>query len=109
MKKITLLITLFFLSFGLLGQQGPFLYQVEANWLAECDAQTPLTTEDFEGSTAGGGTSCGDIITSTSSNCFPVGELEDGFEITASAGGFTFYGPPGQLGANQTVPVVGVV
>jgi len=109
MKKITFLLISGLLSLSAFSQQGPFLYQVEANWLAECDAATPLTTEDFEGASVTGGASCGDILSSESSNCFPVGELEDGFTITASNGESTFYGPPGQVGSNQDVPVAGVV
>lgn len=109
MKKITLILALLIASFSSYGQQGPFLYQVEANWLAECDAQTPLTTEDFEGATITGGAACGAILSSESSTCFPIGELEDGFTITASDGGNTFVGTPGQVGANQDVTVVGVV
>ncbi len=111
MKKITLFAALILFSFAATAQLGPFLYEVEANWIAECEAETPLATEDFEGASTTGGTFCGDILSSTSSNCFPVGELEDGFTITASEGGSgnsTFYGPPGQVGANQDVPVVGV-
>ena len=110
MKKITLVLALLLMSITSYAQQGPFLYQVEENWLAECDTATPLTTEDFENSTASGGVSCGTILSSdVATDCFPVGELEDGFEITASDGGLTFYGAPGQLGANQDAPVVGVV
>lgn len=111
MKKITLFTALILFSFGATAQLGPFLYFGEENWIAVCEAETPLTTEDFEGASATGGAFCGDILSSTSSNCFPVGELEDGFTITASEGGSgnsTFYGPPGQVGANQDVPVVGV-
>ncbi|WP_299764953.1 T9SS type A sorting domain-containing protein [uncultured Dokdonia sp.] len=107
MKKITLLTVFMLFSFTAFAQQGPFLYQVEANWLAECDTETPLTTEDFEGSPSGVAF-CGPELSSTvSSNCFPDGELEDGFTITIENDANILYAPPGQLGSNQDVPTIG--
>lgn len=108
MKKTTLILAFAFISFNGFAQLGPSLEQVEDNWLAECDSDTPLVTESFEGASITGGAFCGDILSSESSNCFPVGELEDGFTITASDGGQTFVGTPGQVGANQDVTVAGV-
>jgi hypothetical protein len=63
-----------------------------------------LVNEDFSGG-PGAGTilACGPIMSSAGDGCFPAGELEDGFNVTASSGGDTIYIGAGAIGNTSTL------
>lgn len=81
-------------------------YTDRDTYLAECSNGDFLTLEDFSGgpSTI---SECGEIISSAGNACYPTGELEDGFEISAStiANGTVYIDPNDGFGIQD--PVVG--
>ena len=106
MKKITLLIALCFLSYGITAQVA-FGFLVEENWLETCnqpDNAGSLTFEDFMGDPTEI-SDCGVEISSTGDACFPAGELQGGFSITAESNNQISFAPVGTI--NNTTPLVG--
>lgn len=62
-----------------------------------------LINEDFAGGPGAGQISaCGPIVSSAGDGCFPAGELEEGFNITASSGGDVIYLGAGAIGNTST-------
>ena len=63
-----------------------------------------FVTENFAGGPGAGNIiACGPIVSSAGDGCFPAGELEDGFNITASSGGDVIYIGLGAIGNASTL------
>ncbi|MBK5213703.1 MAG: T9SS type A sorting domain-containing protein [Flavobacteriaceae bacterium] len=63
-----------------------------------------FVTENFAGGPGAGNIiPCGPVVSSAGDGCFPAGELEDGFNITASSGGDVIYIGSGAIGNTSTL------
>lgn len=78
--------------------------EFQAAFAEECSGNT-ATFEDFGGAFTGI-QDCGPIISSAGDGCYPAGELEEGFEISASGGDMVSISE-GTIG--NTNPLVGAV
>ncbi|WP_299675150.1 T9SS type A sorting domain-containing protein [uncultured Dokdonia sp.] len=76
------------------------------DYLANCSDGAMLTLEDFAGG-PGALIGCGEILSSAGDTCYPAGELQEGFEITANTpGNVTVYLDPND-GFGTLDPAVG--
>ncbi len=102
MKKITLLVALVLLSFVVKAQEATG-FTDQTTWLNNCNAGT-LTTEDFMGGPTII-TLCDGVISSDGNNCYPEGEIQEGFDLIAEISNPIGYYPANTFGNNQ--PVLG--
>ncbi len=79
---------------------GTATFTVLADFQAACSGT--LVSENFDGG-PGGITACGPIASSAGDGCFPAGELEEGFEITASNGTDVIFIEAGAIGNTSTL------
>lgn len=81
-------------------------YTDRDTYLAECSNGDFLTLEDFTGG-PNALVGCGEILSSAGDTCYPAGELEEGFEISANTpGNITVYLDPND-GFGTQDPAVG--
>lgn len=102
MKKITFLSLCLLFTSLLVAQVNTYSDQAafESAYTAN------LLTEDFSGGPAGPEI-CGTIISSAGNDCFPEGELIEGFELTASENSEVIFLPTGFLPSNNESPRLG--
>ena len=82
------------------------VFDDRVDYLANCSDGALLTLEDFAGG-PGALIGCGEILSSAGDTCYPAGELQEGFEITASTpGNITVYLDPND-GFGTVDPAVG--
>lgn len=102
MKKITLLVLCCAFSSLLFAQVDTYstLTEFETAYTAT------LLQEDFSGGPTDPAI-CGTVVSSAGNDCFPAGELIDGFELTASEDSEIVYLPEGFLPSNNPTPRLG--
>ncbi|WP_299216887.1 T9SS type A sorting domain-containing protein [uncultured Dokdonia sp.] len=82
------------------------VFDDRVDYLANCSDGAMLTLEDFAGG-PGALIGCGEILSSAGDTCYPPGELQEGFEISANTpGNVTVYLDPSD-GFGTVDPAVG--